>query len=392
MPRAGCGTRRLLRLDLGAPSARRQADALLTDQIRDIHARSRGTYGAQRVQAELRLGLEVRVGRKRVARLMREHGLVGVHRRRGRGLTRRDPAAVPAPDLVERTFTPPASDRLWVADITQQRTDDGWLYLAVVLDAFSRRIVGWSMATHLRTELVLDALDMAITQRNPTLAWSTTATTAASTPASPLAVGCVRPVWSPRWAPSATHSTTPSPRASSPPWNANYSTVTTGRPAKASGQRCSTSSRSSTTANAATRPSTTTPPSATSNSTYHRHQPHSQRVHESGATPMFDVCRAARLLEHLPDAGQALAEMARVTRRGGQVVVFDLDWDTLIIDHPDKETTRTIVLSYSDSIRNGWIGCAPPPVVSPTTVMRLIAWRLYVKSSAAEKVSPLVNT
>jgi putative transposase len=93
---------------------------------------------------------------------------VGVHRRRGRGLTRRDPAAVPAPDLVERTFSPPASDRLWVADITHQRTDLGWLYLAVVLDAFSRRIVGWSMATHLRTELVLDALDMAITQRNPT--------------------------------------------------------------------------------------------------------------------------------------------------------------------------------------------------------------------------------
>ena len=150
------------------PSARRRADALLAEQIRDIHARSRGTYGAPRVQAELRLGLEVRVGRKRVARLMREHGLVGVHRRRGRGLTRRDPAAVPAPDLVERTFSSPAPDRLWVADITQQRTDEGWLYLAVVLDAFSRRIVGWSMAAHLRTELVLDALDMAITHRNPT--------------------------------------------------------------------------------------------------------------------------------------------------------------------------------------------------------------------------------
>jgi ubiquinone/menaquinone biosynthesis C-methylase UbiE len=70
----------------------------------------------------------------------------------------------------------------------------------------------------------------------------------------------------------------------------------------------------------------------------------------------FDVCRAARLLEHLPDAGRALSEMARVTRNGGRVVVFDFDWDTLIIDHPDKETTRTIVLSYSDSIRNGWIG------------------------------------
>jgi putative transposase len=99
---------------------------------------------------------------------MREHGLAGVHRRHGRGLTRRDPTAIPAPDLVERTFTPPAPDRLWVADITQQRTDEGWLYIAVVLDGFSRRIVGWSMATHLRTELVLDALEMAITQRNPT--------------------------------------------------------------------------------------------------------------------------------------------------------------------------------------------------------------------------------
>jgi ubiquinone/menaquinone biosynthesis C-methylase UbiE len=70
----------------------------------------------------------------------------------------------------------------------------------------------------------------------------------------------------------------------------------------------------------------------------------------------FDVCRAARLLEHLPDAWQALSEMARVTRSGGRVVVFDFDWDTLVVDHPDKETTRTIVLSYSDSIRNGWVG------------------------------------
>jgi putative transposase len=149
------------------PSARTVADQALTEQIRQIHARSRGTYGAPRVHAELRLGLEVRVGRKRVARLMRSAGILGVHRRRRHGLTRRDPAATPAPDLVERRFTPPAPDRLWVADITQQRTDEGWLYLAVVLDAFSRRIVGWSMAEHLRTELVLDALDMAIAQRNP---------------------------------------------------------------------------------------------------------------------------------------------------------------------------------------------------------------------------------
>jgi putative transposase len=149
------------------PSDRARQDALLGEQIRQIHARSRGTYGAPRVHAELRLGLDVRVGRKRVARLMREHGLQGVHRRRRGGLTRRDPHAVPAPDLVERNFLPVGPDRLWVADITQQRTDQGWLYLAVVLDAFSRRVVGWSMADHLRTELVLDALDMAISQRNP---------------------------------------------------------------------------------------------------------------------------------------------------------------------------------------------------------------------------------
>jgi putative transposase len=149
------------------PSPRALADQALVGQIREIHARSRGTYGTPRIHAELRLGLDVRVGRKRVARLMRAGGIVGVHRRRRHGLTRRDPAATPAPDLVARQFSPPAPDRLWVADITQQRTGEGWLYLAVVLDAFSRRIVGWSMADHLRTELVLDALDMAVTQRHP---------------------------------------------------------------------------------------------------------------------------------------------------------------------------------------------------------------------------------
>jgi putative transposase len=150
-----------------SPSQRTLEDAYLGDQIRQIHARSRGTYGGPRVHAELRLGLDVHVSRKRVARLMRDHGLQGVHRRRRHGSTRRDPTATPAPDLVERNFLPPGPDRLWVADITQQRTDQGWLYLAVILDAFSRRVVGWSMAEHLRTELVLDALDMAISQRQP---------------------------------------------------------------------------------------------------------------------------------------------------------------------------------------------------------------------------------
>jgi putative transposase len=149
------------------PSQRTLTDAYLAQQVRTIHARNRGTYGAPRVHAELRLGLDIHVGRKRVARLMRDHGLQGIHRRRRQGTTRRDPQASPAPDLVERSFTPAGPDRLWVADITQQRTGEGWLYLAVILDAFSRRVVGWSMADHLRTELVLDALDMAISQRQP---------------------------------------------------------------------------------------------------------------------------------------------------------------------------------------------------------------------------------
>ena len=109
----------------------------------------------------------VRVGRKRVARLMRGAGLAGVSRRKGARTTQRRQEARPAPDLVDRNFTAEAPDRLWVADITYVPTWAGFLYLAVALDAFSRRIVGWSMPTHLRAELVLDALDMALYKRRP---------------------------------------------------------------------------------------------------------------------------------------------------------------------------------------------------------------------------------
>jgi putative transposase len=149
------------------PSARAAAEQQLLELIGQLHQRSRGTYGAPRVHAELRLDHGVHVGRKRVVRLMRTAGLQGCHRRRRRGLTRRDPTAAPAPDLVSRHFDTDRPDRLWVADITYVPTFDGWLYLAVVLDAFSRRVVGWAMAEHLRTELVLDALEMAIWRRRP---------------------------------------------------------------------------------------------------------------------------------------------------------------------------------------------------------------------------------
>jgi len=98
---------------------------------------------------------------------MREAGLVGVHRRRKQGSTRRDPARPSYSDLVQRDFTPNTPDRLWVADITQHKTDEGWLYLAVVLDAYSRKVVGWSMTEHLRAELVIKALEMAMWNRHP---------------------------------------------------------------------------------------------------------------------------------------------------------------------------------------------------------------------------------
>jgi putative transposase len=149
------------------PSARAVADATLTATIRAIHAGSRGTYGAPRVHAELAHGHGVRCGRKRVARLMRAAGLVGVCRRRSVRSTRRDEAATVSDDLVKRAFAAPAPDRLWVADLTYLPTWQGFLYLAVVLDACSRRVVGWSMADHLGAELVVDALDMALWNRRP---------------------------------------------------------------------------------------------------------------------------------------------------------------------------------------------------------------------------------
>jgi putative transposase len=148
------------------PSARAVADAALGARVQAIHERSRGTYGAPRVQAELAAEGQP-VSRKRVARLMQGAGLAGVSRRRQFTTTTRDRQGRQAPDLVDRNFAVSRHDQLWVADITYIPTWAGFLYLAVVLDAWSRRIVGWAMATHLRTELVLDALNMALWQRRP---------------------------------------------------------------------------------------------------------------------------------------------------------------------------------------------------------------------------------
>jgi putative transposase len=149
-------------------STRERSNLELVEVIRTIHADSRGTYGSPRVHAELRLGAPgLAVSRKRVERLMRAHGIVGVHCRRRGGCTSSDPDATPSSDLVERRFRAEGPDQLWCCDITQHRTGEGWLYCAVVLDVYSRRVVGWSIADHLRSEIVVDALDMACWRRKP---------------------------------------------------------------------------------------------------------------------------------------------------------------------------------------------------------------------------------
>ncbi len=148
-----------------SPSAHTAADMALLKRIRTVHVSSRQTYGAPRIHADLRAGGE-KHGRKRIARLMHDAGLVGAcHRQGGPTTTRRDKEARPAPDLVDRNFTASGPNQLWIAHITYIPTATGFLYLAVVLDVWSRKVVGWSMANHLRAELVLDALEMAVGQR-----------------------------------------------------------------------------------------------------------------------------------------------------------------------------------------------------------------------------------
>ena len=149
------------------PSARAKRDEELTERIQTVWRENRRVYGRPRIYADLKEAGD-RVGEKRVGRLMKQAEIVGAsRRRRGPKTTRRNEDARPAPDLIERDFSADGPDQLWVADITYIPTWAGFLYLAVVLDVWSRRVIGWSMATHLRTELVLDALNMATWQRRP---------------------------------------------------------------------------------------------------------------------------------------------------------------------------------------------------------------------------------
>jgi transposase InsO family protein len=151
------------------PQSQRAQDNLeLVDQIREIHAASRETYGSPRVHAELVQGQGIHCNKKRVERLMRIHNIRGKQRRRRRVKTTDSTHSLPvAPNLLDRQFEANAPNRKWVADITYIPTDQGWLYLAVVLDLFSRRVIGWSMADTMCTLLVKDALEMAVTSRHP---------------------------------------------------------------------------------------------------------------------------------------------------------------------------------------------------------------------------------
>ncbi len=149
-----------------APSARSTADAELTARIKAIHSGSRETYGAPRIHAEL-ADEGIQIGRKRVERLMKVATIAGVSRRKGARTTFWDVRVRPACDLVDRNFYADEPNTLWVADITYVPTWAGFLYLAVVLDAFSRRIMGWVMGHNLKAQLVLDAMNMALTQRRP---------------------------------------------------------------------------------------------------------------------------------------------------------------------------------------------------------------------------------
>ena len=163
----GVSTSGYYRWSRSGPCLRSRRDLELTQRIRQVHVASRGTYGSPRVHAELTLGQGIDCGRKRVARLMRAAGLVGIHRRLYHGITRRDPRRPVFPDHVGRDFMPKAPNRLWVADLTQHPTGEGWLYAGVVLDAFSRRVVGWAMGDRPVSALPVNALRMATGKRSP---------------------------------------------------------------------------------------------------------------------------------------------------------------------------------------------------------------------------------
>lgn len=230
-----------------APSARAMANAELTEAIRQAHQASDGTYGMARIRAELREAGHV-VSRKRVARLMRQAQIRGVSRRRSFTVTtEREPGRRPAPDLVNRRFQAQAPNQLWVADMTYIPTWTGFLYLAVVLDAFSRKVVGWAMAERMTADLVIAALNMALHTRRPQ---SVIHHSDQGSQYTSVAFGkrCqemgVRPSMG---TVGDAYDNAPWPRASSPAWSANCWTGAVGRARPRPNPPCSPGSRAGTT-------------------------------------------------------------------------------------------------------------------------------------------------
>ena len=245
----------------GTPSERSAADARLTEAIVAIHTRSRGTYGSPRIWAELRLGLGIRVGRKRVERLMRHAGIAGVsRRRRGYGRKRRSAGRISA-DLVDRQFDTDRPDRLWAADITEHPTGGGTVYLAVVMDAWNREIIGWSIADHIRAELVCDAFgDGPLAAPSPTRhgAEFTTPTTEVSTHPGRLGRNCAeRAFLKSKGQHRRRPATTRWWNRSSPPPGPSCWTDSSGKPANSCQQPSSSTSKAGTTPKGDT-PTTTT--------------------------------------------------------------------------------------------------------------------------------------
>ena len=281
-------------------SPRAKRDEVLGGTIRAIHEVSGGTYGAPRVHAELMAG-GCRVSRKRVARLMREAGLAGVSRRRGMRTTRVDQSHCVVPDRVERQFQADGPDRLWVADVTYVPTWTGFVYLAIVLDVFSRRVVGWSMTHHLRTELVLGALNMALGQRRPD---GVVHHSDRGSQYTSLAFGkrCREMGVVPSTGRPGIASTTPWPRASLPRWSANSSTGARSVPRPKRAWRSSNSSKAGTTHAVVIRPWVTSAPT-TSNG------PRRRKRHVQCATLIVR-------LEPSPVLPGAASQRSRHTPRG----------------------------------------------------------------------------
>lgn len=270
-------------------------DAQLTNIIVDIHRRSRCSYGSPRVHADLRLGEGLRCSRKRVERLMRQAGVVGIYRRKRSGCTRRNPDANPSEDLVKRQFNVDGPDRLWVMDVTEHPTGEGKVYLGVVVDAWSRRVVGWSIADHIRSELVVDAVQMAIWRRRP-LAGQTIAHSdhgaQGSTRHGPSGVGSVQPACWVQWAPSGMLTTTRSAGVFSTPCRPSCWTSTTGTPGASSPWPSSSGSRLGTTHQGDTHPSRCSAPSPTKQHTAQprlRHDHHNNLSARAGEDHMCSL-------------------------------------------------------------------------------------------------------